>query len=806
MWAIDNIRVKRKDTVRHLQLSNLTPGYHNTTLYCKYQTYGTDTLTCIDSIRKSNYLFVSNPIASFSAIPPSGCSPLPVSFTSLSSFTPGAGFVKLKWDYGDGGKDSGLINPVSHTYTKAGVYNVMLTALDSNGCTSSIVQPNLINTRKIVAGFGVNKTTACAGEVLQFYGNLSFGGYPLKYYWHFGDGDTSTLETPTHAYAAVGSYTVQLIATDSATGCADTLTRIAYINIARPHASFTLSDTFSICPPLIVNFNSTSTGASTYAWSFGDGNSSPLANPTNTYGAPGLFYVTLIVKNAAGCADTSSATLVRVLGYAGALTYKPLIGCAPLTVNFRALVTNAPSLLWDYSDGVTMPAHGDTISHVYLTPGKYVPKLIFSNNAGCISSSVGLDTIKVDEVTGGFTMSPPCERSFITFTDTSSGALVKPTLSVWTFDSANVKTGNPVNWRYPAPGEYDVTLVTANWNNCRDTITKHFTVQPLPVVKASDDTSICVPDNAMLSVTGALTYVWTPGISLNCANCSNPVAAPTISTGYVVFGTDSNGCVNSDTVVVNIQSKTTFSTMDSGEVCLGQAFQLHASGAVSFHWTPDSTIDHPDIADPLARPKKTTTYFVIAKEGSCAADTQKVRVRVNPLPFVDAGKDETAIAGNPVQLQASGNNIHHLVWSPDSLLDCTTCYGPIAHPMMTTTFYVTAYTEKGCPATDSVTIHVLCDGSQLFVPNTFTPNGDGKNDYFFPRGVGINEVELLRVYDRWGELLFERQHFGLNEEYAGWDGTAKGKLLPPDVYVYMLVAPCGASERITLKGDITLMR
>lgn len=804
-WAVDNVNLRRRDTVRHLWLS-LSPGYHTITFRDTFQTYGSDTLTCVDSIRRVNHIFVSNPVASFSVTPLIGCVPLPVTFTSNSTFTPGAPPAKLKWDYGDGGIDSGLTNSYNHTYSTAGLYNVLLTVTDSNGCSSASMQPGLIDARRIMAMFSANKTTACVGDVIQFAGNMSSGAYPLTYLWSFGDGTTSTQDNPSHAYAATGNYTVQLIATDAVTGCADTLTRLAFVAITKPHASFTLSDTFAICAPLIDTFTSTSTGAVSYAWSFGDGNSSPLANPINTYAVPGIFSVRLIVTDAAGCIDTSSATTVQILGYAGALTYRPLIGCEPLTVNFRALVTNAPSLTWDFSDGVTKIASGDTISHTYLTRGAYVPKLIFSNNAGCTSSSVGLDTIKVDGVIAGFKTSPPCENTIITFFDTSSGAFLNPILSMWTFDSGQVKIGNPTTWAYPATGVYVVKLKSKNWNNCEDSITKLITVLPRPTVKASNDTAVCVPDAVPLSASGALTYTWTPGASLSCINCPNPMAAPTKATAYIVAGTDSNGCVNRDTVVVGIQRHTTFSTLDSGQICAGQSFQLHASGATLYLWSPDSSLDHPDIPDPIATPTKSTTYFVVAQEGSCIADTQKVRLTVNALPLVDAGSDERIVAGGSVTLQASGTNINHLVWSPDSLLSCSTCYSPIAKPAMTTTYYLTAYSAKGCIATDSVTVHVLCDGSQLFIPNTFTPNGDGLNDYFYPRSEGISSIASFSIYNRWGELLFNREAMAVNDEQAGWDGTAKGQKLAPDVYVYVIIASCRSGEQISLKGDVTIMR
>jgi gliding motility-associated-like protein len=143
---------------------------------------------------------------------------------------------------------------------------------------------------------------------------------------------------------------------------------------------------------------------------------------------------------------------------------------------------------------------------------------------------------------------------------------------------------------------------------------------------------------------------------------------------------------------------------------------------------------------------------------------------------------------------------------PDTTLTCYDCFDPIAHPYFTRTYYATAYNEFGCSATDSVTVHVRCNGNLVFVPNTFTPNGDGKNDYFFPRGEGIEKINEFRIFNRWGEMVFERSNISLNDERSGWDGRFLGKELPPDVYVYYMQANCSTGELVKWKGDVTLMR
>lgn len=177
---------------------------------------------------------------------------------------------------------------------------------------------------------------------------------------------------------------------------------------------------------------------------------------------------------------------------------------------------------------------------------------------------------------------------------------------------------------------------------------------------------------------------------------------------------------------------------------------------------------------------------------------------MHPLPIVDAGKEERIIAGSLVQLQASG--IYHLAWTQDSSLSCCTCYAPMASPLVTTAFYVTAYSKNGFKATDIVVVRVVCNGNQLYVPNTFTLNGDGISDYFFPQGKAIHVIESFRIFSWWGELLYDRKNMAVNDPYAGSNGSHNGQKLNPDVYLYVIIANCGTNEHIMLKRDIALIR
>lgn len=758
---------------------------------------------CPHSVTKTNYLLVAKPNVAFTGTPPIGCAPLNVTFTDQSTNVTGVSTVNRTWTMGNAGTVSNNNPTTSYTFG-VGNYDIKLVVTDVIGCKDSLLKPVYIEARKPHAAFAANDTSACIGQGIIFSNN-STSSTPVNSEWSFGDNTSSTQGQPTHAYTQPGTYTVRLIVTD-ASGCKDTMVRTSYISVTKPDAAFTMSDTQAICPPLIVNFTNASTAATSYQWAFGDNNGSVVPSPTNSYTTSGQFTVQLVATDVQGCKDTAYGQ-VKVLGYAGALSYSPLAGCAPLAVNFTANLTNVPTIIWDFSDGYTAPVSGsNTTTHHYETPGAYVPKLIISDGQGCLNSSLGLDTIKVDGVIASFTTGPVCISTPTAFQDNSTLFFSPASSWQWTFANGQTSNGPQPTYTYNSTGTFPVTLVVTNANGCKDTVTQNVTVNPLPVVTASADTVICLGDQAQLSAGGGVSYSWSPAASLNNAGSATPIANPQATTTYTVVGTDAKGCKNADQVIVGLQTKTTSDVGPDTAVCWGSSVQLFASGAHQYQWSPAATVDDPAAASPFVNPTETTTYTVVAKEGSCQPDTNKVRVAVHPKPNVNAGADQTVVAGGSVMLNATGTNTNYYAWSPTETLSCETCSNPTATPLSTTAYVVIASNVYKCTDSDTVVVRIICDQSQVFVPNTFTPNGDGQNDRFYPHGNGIDRVKSFRVYNRWGQLVFEKANFQVNDRSAGWDGMFNGQQAGADVYVYVMEAVCENGEPINWKGDVALIR
>jgi gliding motility-associated-like protein len=249
--------------------------------------------------------------------------------------------------------------------------------------------------------------------------------------------------------------------------------------------------------------------------------------------------------------------------------------------------------------------------------------------------------------------------------------------------------------------------------------------------------------------------------------------------------------------------------MDVGvdlEICEGDQAQLHAEGGKEYTWFPVQSLNDNKSSAPVAIPTQTTRYMAVIKQNECYTDTLYQNVTVRAKPFVDLGPDLDGVVGASFKLNAKTSNVNKIEWLPPTGLSCVDCYNPVAIVDKSIVYKVIVYNGEQCKATDDIAINVKCDESIISLPNTFTPNGDGANDMFWPISKGGIIVDKMLVFNRWGERVFEAYNIPVNDPSKGWDGTFKGKALTPDVFVYIIETKCITGERIVIKGDISLIR
>ncbi|HEY0039688.1 MAG TPA: PKD domain-containing protein, partial [Flavisolibacter sp.] len=814
-------------------------------------------------------------------------------FTNLSTTDGTHPIIKWQWNYGDGTIDSTGVSPYQHSYGAAGNYTVSLVVSDSYGCTDISSRPAAVIISQPDADFNSPDTITCTGRPITFTNTSAGAG--LQYAWNFGDGNASTVTNPIHNYATIGTFTIGLVVTDQY-GCIDSVTRPDYISISYPRARFTISDSVSTCPPLLVNFAHQSTDYTSLTWNFGDGTTSSLDSPSHFYTTAGTFNAILTVTGPGGCTDTAMKQIV-ISGPSGSFSYTPLTGCKPLTVNFTGIAQNNATYTWDFADGTIVVTTDSLISHTYTNAGEFVPKLILTDAGGCSVPITGSDTIRVTGITAGFTVgsSTFCNDGNVQFTNTTVGNDFITSYQ-WSFGDGTGSTAQHPAHYYTSPGIYTVSLLaisqtgcrdslsfvdtikihanpiitiqhdpsgcvpltvnytgqvnlgdpaTLKWlwnfgngatdilqnpvaqiytlanaytanatvtdlNGCKDTATVQINAYPIPVVDAGANAFVCAGSATQLTAAGATTYSWNPAASLSCTTCSSPLAAPADTTVYFVTGTTQFGCSASDSVTIGVHHPFVLQVADGDTVCSGTPVHLRATGADGYIWSPSIAVTNPAVGITTATPTNTTLYQVIASDRhNCFTDTGYVNILVWQYPSVNAGTDKTISIGTSVTLQPTySSDITSYQWTnPMQSLSCTTCPTPtLQMKTAVNTFSIRVRNDGGCEASDEITIHAICNGANLFIPNTFSPNSDGKNEKFYLRGSGLNTIKSLRIYNRWGEIVFTATNFEANDASAGWDGMYKGKALPPDVYVYTCEVICQNNEILTYHGNVTLLR
>lgn len=674
-----------------------------------------DTAGCRDTLIRTNYIKVGGANVVIGATPTSGCNPLTVYFTD-SSVAGAYPITTRKWVFSSGQDTTITGTSISHTYTTATNYNTKLYITDSKGCVASATQ--VIQVTEPHPNFTISDTSVCLGDTITF-NNISTGySGTLTCLWDFGDGTTSSSFSPKHAYITPSTYSVKLTVTNS-NGCTDSITKVASVKVNNPTAAFTMSDSVGACPPLSVSMTNNSVDANGYAWSFGNNTGSSLTNPTAVYTYPGSYTVKLIATSSAGCQDSATRN-VTVYGPTGTFSYSPTSGCNPLTVSFSAVSNNTASYIWDMSNGITQTTTGNSFTYTYTQNGQYLPKLILSDGASCLVPIQGIDTIKVDYVSGDFTFTqtPLCDSGVVQFNDTVYSSLSTVNSYSWDFGDGSSSTSNDPTHNYTAAGNYNVRLIIGNTNGCKDTIIKTVVIHGKPNVSVTPaQSSFCQGQATGISLTasGASTYTWAPTGGLSCTSCANPTALPTTTTTYVVTGVDTNGCSNTDTAVITVNPKPSVNGGSNKTICVGGSVQLTASGANSYTWTPTGTLSCTTCTSPFATPSSTTVYSVIGTDNNGCKDTADVTVSVNTQPTVSAGANQTVCIGDSVRLIATGASTY--TWTPTTTLSCTSCDTTFASPTTTTTYTVIGTSGNNCSDTATVTVSV----------NTL-PNVNASND------------------------------------------------------------------------------
>lgn len=556
------------------------------------------------------------------------------------------------------------------------------------------------------------KTTTCDGFTVQFQNQFVNNPEPT-YYWDFGDGSTSTLPTPSHTYAAAGTYTYKLVV-DRGLPCSDSTTAI----IGVYPGFFPGFNSSGSCTNSNIVFNDQTTTnyppLNSWTWNFGDGNGSSLQNPTHVYTASGIYTVSMIVTSEKGCIDT---------------------------VTHDVTIYDSPPL-------------------------QVVPRDTLICN---------IDTVQISAVgTGSFTWSPNYMISDIH----SPTPLVSPDITT----------------------TYTVTLADAF--GCSGSDTVRVNVVDHVTLNKPADTTVCLSDPLILRITSDGTkYVWTPATSLNDPTIKNPTATPTSPTTYHVLASIGK-CQSTADINVNTVPYPQANAGPDREICFGSSAQLQASGGSIYVWSPTVFLDNPRISNPRAvNPTAGVRYVVTVRDTlGCPKPVRDTMVlTVDRLVAYAGSSDTSVVLGQPLQLNAFGGT--NYLWTPSTWLDNPNISDPIALPQSDIQYFVTVSNNIGCSAKASKRVHLYTIEPSLYVPTAFSPNGDGVNDKFAPIPIGMRSIDLFRVYNRWGQMVFSG-----TDPANGWDGTFGGNKQGSGTYVWYAEGTDYKGEKVKKKGYVVLIR
>lgn len=347
--------------------------------------------------------------------------------------------------------------------------------------------------------------------------------------------------------------------------------------------------------------------------------------------------------------------------------------------------------------------------------------------------------------------------------------------------------------------------VQLNENGCINDDSVRVRVVDRVSLTVRPDTTFCAGDGVQLSAaTDGLRFTWTPAAGLSDPNIVNPVANPATTTTYQLRASIGK-CFSIDDVTL---FPVPYPLADAGpdrEICYNTQTQLNGNVVASnYFWRPQGSLSNPNILNPVAYPPFTTNYILTATDtlGCPKPGFDTVVVTVLPKVKASAGRDTMIVAGQPLQLMASGGENYS--WTPPTWLNNTSVPDPIARigPNIDSIRYHVYVTDLlGCLDSASILVKIFKTNPQIFVPTGFTPNGDGLNDYLKPIAVGIERIEYFRVYNRWGQLVFSTT---VNEH--GWDGRIGGKPQTTNTFVWMVRAVDYTGKSIFQKGTSTLIR
>lgn len=728
--------------------------------------------------------------------PVDGCSGVNIQFINDS----GAGANGFWWDFGTGNPaDTSVAYEPTFNYPALGTYPITLMAQKGTLCADTAYYTLVIS--DLLGDFAA-PDTLCIGETGTFT-DLSvpaFNGVVNQWEWSFGDGQTSSLQNPTHSYNTSGLQTVQLVAHTTA-GCSDTISKQVFVKVP-PQAGIA---PMPGCNPLGVTFTNTSDAlASGFWWSFGTGfpaDSSVVSDPTFNYGSYGSYTVTLIAQKGTTCADTTSLNLLIsnvVANFADLDTT-----CTNVLVDYLDMSTNVNGTItqweWDFGDLSTTtiqnPAHG------YTSPGDYDVELVVTSSLGCTDTIV--KQIHVDEAPQAIIGAADfCSGTTIDFINNSDPGATGFWWDFGTGNPADTSILSAPSFTYPGFGNYTVTLIAQKGTDCETSTTLPIIISDLAPdfdmpAGACIGSNISFIDQSSTSAGTTITgYQWNFG-DLSTSTLQNPnhVYSSNGNMSVQLIVTNNAGCSDTIVQVLPVQTLPVANAGNDTSVCVsnpGLPLNGIITGATGGIWTPNGGAFVPGATNMNATyfPSLsemnngfTTIILTTTGNGLCPAQSDTLTIQYLDTPDINTGGDIDVCEDSLyVQLNASVQFAANIIWSTNGAgsfddpgqLDATYTFDPADITSGQITLYIETFNFSGCPDDQDslyITFHqpptmnlvyddTICAGFPLQLEsNSSTGNGwwetsgdgtfapdDSASLTFYNHGSGDETLGTVEIY------------------------------------------------------------
>ncbi len=620
------------------------------------------------------------------------------------------------------------------------------------------------------------------------------------------------------APAITGPYVVAVYVQEWRKGVLlNTTKKELQINVANCSlTAASLKPAYINCDSYTFNFQneSISSNVTSYRWNFGVPNSntdtSSQPTPEYTYADTGVYTLKLSVSNTGGCTDTASSTIKVYPGFTPDFTVNGSCYQSPFLFNDVSYIKYGAlsSRTWNFGDqsAITDTSSVQSPSWQYASPGNVTVTFVINSTKGC--SGIVSKTVVVNDKPAiflPFTDTLICSNDTLPLIVNSSG-----TIFSWgpAYNIINSTSTNPIVY----PFDTTIYTVVVRDKGCVDSATVKVNVLQYITVSLIPDTAICKTDSITLQpVSYALSYLWSEsgeGGTLNAKTIKYPKAAPPANTIYYVKA-NLGHCQDSAQTTVNVSPYPIAMVGADTGICYGKSVRLQASTTAAYYsWSPATSLYQANTLTPLAGPQQTTDYLFMVKDTFYCTKTvtDTIRVTVTQPIRVDAGKDTAVVVNQPLQLQATASDgSAHFVWSPATYVSNAFVYNPVVTVTSATvdsvTYLVTAVTPGGCFNSDAVTVRVYKTLPDIFIPTAFTPNGDNVNDVERPILVGISQFDFFKIFNRWGQLVFQTSQAG-----AGWNGYLNGVKQSSGTYVFMARGKDYLGNVILRQGTVVLIR